>query len=748
MSPKSPKSGGKSEPEPEPRKLRAAKPAASKSAAKKSAPAKKTAARKSEPASKAPARKTASKGAPAKKTAAPAKKAARSKAGKAQPVASRLQIEPLEALGAEAPKTRETTSESAAMVQAYRAGVTSEAEQGLPEMEPAARRSREPKSRKRPKAAAEPAGEAVEERAAPEASEREVNPERRQAGPEPHLERLQKILSQAGVASRRHAEEMIVAGRVIVNGQTVTQLGAKADPARDHIRVDGKLLETEVRHRTFMLHKPKGYVTTVSDPEGRPTVMQFFDKVRERLYPVGRLDFQSEGLLLVTNDGELANALTRAASGVEKIYVVKVAGQPGVEAIERLRSGISIERGDQGSDRVRTAPAQIRQIRQGDNPWFEVILTEGRNRELRKMFQAIGHYVEKIRRVAYGPLVLDIEPGQIRELHPEEMNALRLTAAGKLKPRRPRADALLPKEAGKPAEERTGFRPRRGGDSRPPRQESGPRRSAGPGREFGARKEFGSREERPFQPRGEREGFGRQERPGEFRPDRAGAPRGERPVRREDGPRPEGGRRFDRPNSGRPSFDRPRSDHPSSGRPNFDRPRPGRPSSDRPSFGRGERRPLAGPRPDRPLQDRPREERGERPRFDRGGSGPQRPRFDRGGFGQRPAGDREQSGREERPRREFRPREEGAPRGERPRFGGDRSARPSGGRPAGPAGERPARFGGGREGGPRREGPPRSEGQRERRPGNNRGPQNRPGGGGGGRGGGFRKGGPPRRDRG
>ena len=161
--------------------------------------------------------------------------------------------------------------------------------------------------------------------------------------PPAKLERLQKILSQAGIASRRHAEEMIVAGQVMVNGQVVTQLGSKADAARDHIRVNGKLLKGAERHRYFMLNKPKGYVTTVSDPEGRPTVMEFFAKTSERLYPVGRLDYQSEGLLLMTNDGELANLLTKAGSGVEKIYLVKVAGQPTEEELERLRRGVTIE---------------------------------------------------------------------------------------------------------------------------------------------------------------------------------------------------------------------------------------------------------------------------------------------------------------------------------------------------------------------------------------------------------------------
>ena len=256
--------------------------------------------------------------------------------------------------------------------------------------------------------------------------------------PPAHLERLQKILSQAGVASRRHAEEMITQGRVQVNGKVVMELGSKADPERDHIRVDGKLLHGAERLRYFVLNKPKGYVTTVSDPEGRPTVMQFFKKMNERLYPVGRLDYQSEGLLLVTNDGDLANKLTRAASGVEKTYLVKVSGQPGEEELDRLRSGLAIDRGRPGEGRVETGRAAIQQVRSGDNPWYEVVLTEGRNRELRKMFEEIGHHVEKIRRVGYGPLVLDLEPGRFRELEPEEVARLRLAADGKWRKPKPK----------------------------------------------------------------------------------------------------------------------------------------------------------------------------------------------------------------------------------------------------------------------------------------------------------------------
>jgi 23S rRNA pseudouridine2605 synthase len=272
--------------------------------------------------------------------------------------------------------------------------------------------------------------------------------------PAPRLERLQKILAQAGVASRRHAEELITGGRVQVNGQTVTVLGSKADPDRDHIRVDGKLLRGAERLRYFVLNKPKGFVTTVTDPEGRPTVMQFFSKMGERLYPVGRLDYQSEGLLLVTNDGELANQLTKAASGVEKTYVVKVSGQPAEDELDRLRAGIAIDRGRPQEGRVSTAPARVRQIRKGENPWYEIVLIEGRNRELRKMFEEIGHHVEKIRRVGYGPLILDVEPGKVRELDAREVQALRLTAEGKIRPRRPKSNLMLPREAGQSTEQR------------------------------------------------------------------------------------------------------------------------------------------------------------------------------------------------------------------------------------------------------------------------------------------------------
>lgn len=259
----------------------------------------------------------------------------------------------------------------------------------------------------------------------------------------PTGERLQKILAQAGIASRRKAEQIILEGRVQINGQTVTELGTKADPHKDHIRVDGKLLQGPEQHRYFMLNKPRGYVTTLEDPQKRPTVADLLSQTSgpklklPRLYPVGRLDYLSEGLLLMTNDGDLANSLSKASAGVQKTYLVKVSGVPTGEAIDQLRRGVMIDRGRLDEiragrrDRIVTAPAAIEQVRGGDNPWFQVTLTEGRNRQLRKMFEEIGHHVEKIRRIAYGALQLDVEPGSFRELTPGEVTALDRAAKGR-----------------------------------------------------------------------------------------------------------------------------------------------------------------------------------------------------------------------------------------------------------------------------------------------------------------------------
>lgn len=237
------------------------------------------------------------------------------------------------------------------------------------------------------------------------------------------VERLQKIIAAAGVASRRKAEELISSGHVQVNGQVVTELGTKADPEADHIRVNGKLLHGRQRHVYLLLNKPKGYVTTVSDPENRPTVMDLIRGVKGRVYPVGRLDYASEGLLLMTNDGDLAHRLMKAASHVPKTYVVKVAGTPKEEAIAKLRAGVSIATDD--GKRVRTGPALVRVAKEAANPWYEITLLEGRNRQIRRMFEAVGHHVEKIKRVGYGPLTLDVPPGEFRALTLKEVERLK-----------------------------------------------------------------------------------------------------------------------------------------------------------------------------------------------------------------------------------------------------------------------------------------------------------------------------------
>jgi 23S rRNA pseudouridine2605 synthase len=281
-------------------------------------------------------------------------------------------------------------------------------------------------------------------------------------------ERLQKIIAAAGIASRRKSEELITQGRVTVNGQTITELGSKADPEHDHIKVDGKLLHGPQRHTYLLLNKPKGYVTTVSDPEGRPTVLDLVKHVGERIYPVGRLDFGSEGLLLLTNDGELANFLTRAASHVPKTYLVKVAGVPAEDEIQKLRHGIRIgsKPGARGMHAVRTAPAQIKIVREAENPWYEVTLTEGKNRQIRRMFEEIGHHVEKIKRVRYGSLTLDVEPGEFRELRPHEVAALKKAGGARLPRQTEQRDFKASmRYLGKPRPERRGPSQERTGKS-------------------------------------------------------------------------------------------------------------------------------------------------------------------------------------------------------------------------------------------------------------------------------------------
>ena len=228
-------------------------------------------------------------------------------------------------------------------------------------------------------------------------------------------ERLQKIIAGAGVTSRRKAEELILEGRVMVNGAVITELGSKADIERDHIKVDGRLLRAPKYHVYLALYKPRNYVTTMHDPERRPTVMDLIKGVKDRVYPVGRLDYASEGLLLLTNDGDLANVLTAAKSHVPKVYLVKVNGTLSSDQEEQFRNGIPL-------GGRRTAPAGLKLSRRAENPWYEVRLIEGRNSQIRNMFRHFGLLVEKLKRVRIGPLDLGtLAPGEFRHLTPREV---------------------------------------------------------------------------------------------------------------------------------------------------------------------------------------------------------------------------------------------------------------------------------------------------------------------------------------
>jgi 23S rRNA pseudouridine2605 synthase len=531
----------------------------------------------------------------------------------------------------------------------------------------------EPEVEAKPETATEPEIEAetardevaVEEPVAEEEADLEAD---EAAGliPPAKLERLQKILAQAGVASRRAAERLIEEGRVQVNGKVVTEMGTKADRERDHIRVDGKLLHGAERQRYFVLNKPKGFVTTVKDPEGRPTVMQFFEKMRERLYPVGRLDYLSEGLLLVTNDGDLANRLTKASLGVEKTYLVKVAGVPTDEELERLRAGVAIDKGKPGEGRVRTSPARVRQVRHGDNPWYEVVLVEGRNRELRKMFEEVGHFVEKIRRVGYGPLVLDQEPGKFRELDEQELVLLRKAADGTLRTAKTRAASRVKFEDSLP-QEKPAFRGRAGkpaawkkdagkgpfGGVAPQGRPAGPRMfnaETGEGRVF---------EAKPFAKGAEGRGFGakpfdKRKSFGVARPtfgrntDRSGQSAGARPAWKP-ADRPARPQRFGAGATGRPTNAGPTDEGQQPGRTFAERPGGGRTFGKKPAFGR----PFAGkPATGRSHSDKPRA----------------------GGFVEKPAG------------RSFGERPEGRSFRDKPAGGGGFGAKPAWKKP----GERPS----------------------------------------------------------
>jgi pseudouridine synthase len=239
-------------------------------------------------------------------------------------------------------------------------------------------------------------------------------------------ERLQKLMARSGIASRRASEQLILDGEVTVNGRVVTELGTKADPDKDHIKVRGKLLQFKTPPVYAMLHKPKGYVTTMSDPEGRPTIVDLIRGLRGRVFPVGRLDFDTEGLLLLTNDGELANALMHPSGEVPKVYAVKIKGKATDEEIAKLEAGgIYLGPG-------RSAPCRVRRMRQAEqNEWLEITLHEGKKRQIRVMLERLDHSVLKLIRTHYAGIPLGTLPrGEARLLTPAEIKRLKTLAFG------------------------------------------------------------------------------------------------------------------------------------------------------------------------------------------------------------------------------------------------------------------------------------------------------------------------------
>ncbi len=236
-------------------------------------------------------------------------------------------------------------------------------------------------------------------------------------------ERLQKIISAAGTASRRAAEELIVEGRVRVNGKVVTELGTKADPNKDHIKVDGKLINPKQPQTYIMLNKPPGYVTTMSDPEGRPTVHDLLKGIKVRVYPVGRLDYNTEGMLLLTNDGDFAHLITHPSHELPKTYLAKIKGVLDDKIVHELENGVFLEDG-------KTAPAKVKRVRKEEaNSWVEITIREGRKRQVRRMFDRVGRSVIRLKRIRTGNLSLgDLPAGQYRHLTPVEVRVLKETA--------------------------------------------------------------------------------------------------------------------------------------------------------------------------------------------------------------------------------------------------------------------------------------------------------------------------------
>jgi 23S rRNA pseudouridine2605 synthase len=231
-------------------------------------------------------------------------------------------------------------------------------------------------------------------------------------------QRLQKIIAEMGIASRRKAEEIIIEGRVTVNGK-VAEIGMKADPLRDHIKVDGKLLTKPEKKVYYVFNKPRGVMTSMGDPQGRPTVKEFFSGIRQRVFPVGRLDYDSEGLLLLTNDGDFAYAILHPSKKIPKTYLVKVKGVLEEEELEKLRKGMKI-------DGKMTAPARVKKLKKTEsNSWIEMTISEGRKRQIRRMLERVGHQVIRLMRIRINGIEMGpLEPGNYRKLTMEEMHTI------------------------------------------------------------------------------------------------------------------------------------------------------------------------------------------------------------------------------------------------------------------------------------------------------------------------------------
>jgi 23S rRNA pseudouridine2605 synthase len=359
-------------------------------------------------------------------------------------------------------------------------------------------------------------------------------------------ERIQKIISAAGVASRRAAEQLILDGRVRVNGQVVTELGTKADASKDHIKVDGKLINPKQPPVYIMLNKPAGYVTTMADPEGRPTVLDLLKGLKTRVYPVGRLDYNTEGLLLLTNDGDFAHLITHPKHEFPKTYRAKVKGVLTEDQINLLEQGIYLDDG-------KTAPAKLKKISKEEaNSWLEITIHEGRKRQVRRMFDRVGHSVIKLKRIKTGDLTLgDLAEGSYRYLSGAEVKALKDDALKtEVKMPRPAIRRKEGKETGiKKSQAAVGLSPR--GEGRPMTAN----RREKPVERWGRRpaRESGGDDARRLSP-------------GPRVPGQGATGRGPRRASREEGSRPNRASGFSRPGTGKPSEFRESNGRTSAGR--------------------------------------------------------------------------------------------------------------------------------------------------------------------------------------